>query len=445
MLPVFALLGEILRTLWTGLFGWLRHPQFIYFPVMLTLVISMVTRQHARQASLEEHLFGEAFSNPMRQVLTSLGFGFLGGLFASTLMFFLGVALSEELGIIYVWPVVLVLMLINPRFMCFAYGGGVVGAISLLLRALAGVWPGLRNVGLLAGFMAIDISSLMALVALLHLTESLLILISGHINASPVAVRGPGGRIVGGFMLQRFWPLPMAALFAAAVGMSELGDGVLTMPDWWPLLRPAVELDPEMVLLFFPMPIIAALGYSDIAVSSTPKAKSRWSARNLMAYSLALLLLAILSGRWTQLQIAAVLLAPLGHEYLIQAGNRREWAGRPLYSAPERGVKLLAVMPNSAAQAVGLGEGWIITNVNGMEVNSRWDLANALQLFPGLAEIEAVSPRGETRVFRIHQRQGKLGLVPVPDSSQHSPYLRLDHKGFFLRLWDKLKNRRSGA
>ena len=105
---------------------------------------------------------------------------------------------------------------------------------------------------------------------------------------------------------------------------------MLTMPDWWPLLRPAVELDPEMVLLFFPMPIIAALGYSDIAVSSTPKAKSRWSARNLMAYSLALLLLAILSGRWTQLQIAAVLLAPLGHEYLIQAGNRREWAGRPL-------------------------------------------------------------------------------------------------------------------
>lgn len=95
-----------------------------------------------------------------------------------------------------------------------------------------------------------------------------------------------------------------------------------------------------------------------------------------------MLLLAIASGHWAPLQIAAVLFAPLGYEYLIQAGNRRELAGEPLYTAPERGVRLLTVLPNSAAQAEGLAGGWTILNVNGIDVNSRRDLTLASTPFP---------------------------------------------------------------
>lgn len=445
MLPLWDLIKLIFGTLSYGLVGWLRDPGMVYFPIMISIVMSIVLRQYVRQASLEEHLFGTPFSRPLRQVMTSLGFGVLGGFFASILMVSLGVPLSEEMGIIYVWPVVLVMMLISPRFMCFAYGGGVVGTISLLLRGLAVLWPQVGDVGLLASLMAIDLSALMALVGLLHLTEALLIFISGHINASPIIVQGPKGKVVGGFMLQRFWPMPIAALFALIISQEELNGGGIPMPDWWPLLRPLTEPGPGMVFFMSLIPIVAALGYSDIAVSSTPRAKSRWSARNLLLYSIVLLALAILSGRWTLLQIPAVLFAPLGHELLIQAGNRREWAGEPLYTAPERGVRLLTVLPDSAAQAQGLGEGWIILNVNGIDVNSRRDLAAALNLFPGLAEIEAVSPEGETKILRIHQRQGKLGLVPVPDKSEGGSYLKLGGQGFLLRLWKRIKKKQSGA
>lgn len=57
------------------------------------------------------------------------------------------------------------------------------------------------------------------------------------------------------------------------------------------------------------------------------------------------------SGRLPFLQ--PVLFAPLGHEYLIQAGNRREWSGTPLLAPSERGVKLLAVLPGSPAPLQG--------------------------------------------------------------------------------------------
>lgn len=439
MLPIFDIIKLIFDTLSYGLVGWLRDSGMLYFPIMITFVMAIVWRQHGRQARLEEHLFGSPLSRPWRQVLTSLGFGLLGGFFASILMVSLGIALSEEMGIIYVWPVVLVLMLISPRFMCFAYGGGVVGAVSLFLRALASQWPGVGSVGLFASLMAVDLSALMALIALLHLTEALLILISGHINASPVIVQGPKGNVVGGFMLQRFWPMPMAALLAIVISQGEMVGGSIDMPNWWPLLKPLMEPGPGMILLFTPLPIVAALGYSDIAISSTPRAKSRWSARNLLLYSLTLLGLAILSGHWPQILVLPVLFAPLAHELLIQAGNRREWAGEPLYTAPERGVRLLTVLPGSSAQAKGLAEGWIILNVNGTDVNTRRDLTEALSIFPGLAEIEALSPEGVTKTVRIHQSQGKLGLVPLPDGSEQGPFLKLGGKGFLQRMWDKIK------
>lgn len=445
MLPLLDLARLIFETLFYGLFGWLVNPGLFFFPIMIAVVISMVLRQYVRQAKLEEHLFGATFSQPLRQVLISLGFGILGGLIASFIMTSLGIALSEEMGIIYVWPVVLVLMAINPRFMCFAYGGGVVGLVALLLRGLASYYPGLSNIGLFAGLMAVDLPSLMGLVGLLHLTESFLIFVSGHLNASPIVIESPRGEVVGGFMLQRFWPMPMAALMAKVISETDLIGESIGMPAWWPLLKPLLEPGPGMILMLYTFPIVAALGYSDIAVSTTPREKSRWSARNLLVYSLLLISLAIAAGYKGELQILPVLFAPLAHEYLIQTGNRREWRGQPLLGPATRGVRLLTVLPNSPAQEQGLDSGWIILTVNGIEVNTRQQLTHALNLLPGLAELDVISPQGQTRSIRLHQRQGKIGLVPVPDGTAQSPYLKLGGKGFLLRLWEKIKTRKSGV
>lgn len=445
MLPLADLVKLIFTVLGQAFFGWLKEPNLLYYPFMLAIVLSIVFRQFRRQAELEVRLFGVPFSQPWRQLLISAGFGLAGGLVASFLMVFAGLPLSEELGLIYVWPVVLFLMLISPRFMCFAYGGGVVGAVSLVLRGLNLVFPGLGSFSLLRSLMAVDLPALMALIGVLHFTESFLIFISGHINASPVILESPRGQAVGGFMLQRFWPLPITALLAEVIRASEpIAQGV-EMPEWWPILQPLLQPGPGLILIFSLFPIVAALGYSDIAVASTPREKSKISARNLALYSLVLLALSLLSGRFPSLHVLPVLFAPLGHEYLIQAGNRREWAGVPLYIPPERGVRLLTVLPDSAARGQGLGPGWVVLNVNGFEVNSRRDLASALDSFPGLAEIQALSPKGDIKTVRLHQTQGRLGLIPVPDSSEPGNYLKIGGKGFLGRLWEKHKKKQSGV
>lgn len=439
MLPFFDLIKLIISTLGSGLVGWTVHPDLMYFPIMITVVLAIVLRQHVRQARLEEHLFGAPFSQPLRQTMTSLAFGVMGGFLASLLMVSLGISLSVETGIQYVWPVVIVMMMINPRFMCFAYGGGVVGVLVLILRTLEPIFPSMAGLPLFAGLLTIDLSALMALVGLLHLTESFLIYISGHINASPIIVESPQGKVVGGFMLQRFWPLPIAALLAMVISQSEgLGGESIPMPQWWPLLRPMIEVEPGMMIQFALFPIIAALGYSDIAVSTTPRQKSRWSARNLLIYSIVLIALALLAGRFPSVQFLPVIFAPLAHEYLIQVGNRKEWTAQPLFSPPDTGVRLLTVLPGSPAQLNGLETGWLILNVNGIDVNNRHQLNLALSLFPGLAEMDVISPQGKASTITIHQQGGKLGLVPVPDGSERGNFLKIGGKGFLPRLWDRL-------
>lgn len=445
MLPLVDLIKLIFTVLATAFFGWLKQPEYIYYPIMLGFVFSIVFRQFSRQAGLEKHQFGVIFSQPWRQLLISMAFGLVGGLLTSFTMVFLGLPLSEELGLIYVWPVVLVLMLISPRFMCFAYGGGVVGAVSLLLRGLNLIVPSLSSVGFFAALMAVDLPALMALVGTLHLTESFLIAISGHINASPVILLDPGGKPVGGFMLQRFWPLPITALVAQVVTAAEhIADGI-PMPEWWPLLRPLFEPGPGLILSFSLLPIVATLGYSDLAVSTTPRQKSRLSAGRLAIYSLLLLSLSLVSGRVSSLQFLPVLFAPLGHEYLIQAGNRREWAGEPLLAAPEQGVRILTVLPGSPAEKQGFASGWIILKVNGFAVNDRQQLADAFSSFPGLAEIEALTPANEIVTACLHQSGGQFGFIPVPATGERGNYLKTGGPGFLRRLWQKRKSRQSGA
>ncbi len=102
-----------------------------------------------------------------------------------------------DVGIGYLWVLAIALMTIHPRFYVFRLRRRAV------VRQPLAVW--------LAGAQR---SAIMGLVAILHLVEALLILVHGHRDATPVYVRRQDGRVVGGFALQKFWPMPFIALIA---------------------------------------------------------------------------------------------------------------------------------------------------------------------------------------------------------------------------------------
>jgi len=379
--------------------------RFVFYWTMVFFAYT----QYRKTARMQAQLYGTPRRNPLGLTVLAGVEGLIVGLIGSYLMTFFGVSFTPDGGgLVWVLVTAFALMLLDARLMCFSYAGGLVSLSYLLL-----------------GYPKVSVPALMGLVAILHLMESLLIFLNGSAGATPVYLE-QSGRPVGAFYLQRAWPVPVAILILAVVSPLQASGGI-GMPDWWPLLRTSPEILAHPGAAFFIHALPAALGYSDLAVTVSPKAKTRRTALHLAAYSLVLLVLAIGATHFGVLVWVTALFSPLGHEAIVRLGSRQERRGRPYFVPVEGAVMVLDVIPRSLAHRLGLGPGWLITDINGQAVRGRDDLDQALEAAgqAGRLEFTARPPAfdrrggqagdGLRRFSSSFEPGAVLGVIPVPE------------------------------
>jgi hypothetical protein len=283
------------------------------------VAILLIYLQYRRQVSLERRLFGVRITSAELQTVQSIGYGMAGGILTTLLISGFGVVLNPT-DFVYVWILAVLLAILNVRYICFAYAGGILSVVALLLNALPEVsigWPWLA--GLYKDLRAISIPHLLSLVAILHLIEALLVWLQGGVGAAPVFVESKRGRLIGGFVMQKYWVLPLAAVVAT-------GTGGLEPPVWWTML-PIVGMQGLQVI-----PIPAVLGYSGIALSRHPKEKAVRTAKYLAFYACMLLILSVLGAKFSDLLLwAAAVFAPVAHEFLIKWDLEDEKLRQPIF------------------------------------------------------------------------------------------------------------------
>lgn len=393
----------------------------VFFNPLFWLVVLLVALQYQRMASVRESFFGLKTRRVWSDTLTATGYGIGGGLAGSLLIVFVGLSLSGS-NLLYLWPVAILLMLINARFLCFAYAGGVLALANLIF-----------------GFPALNIAQVLALVAILHMVESVLILVSGHLGAVPAYFKDHGGRVVGGFTLQKFWPIPIVVLIVA--GQSVAPEGV-NMPQWWPLLKPAGIENFEHIVYGL-VPVVAGLGYGDLAIARNPWQKSRLSALYLGLYSIVLLLLSVLAQNSRPVALLAALFSPLGHELVIYIGRRLEFKDQPIYVPAQRGMRVLDVVVDTPAWQAGIRSGDIILAINGLPVSGRASLENALAKGLWPAEVEFLHGREQSyrREAAPPVKPGRtFGVLPVPEGGEEA-YMELGAAGPLGRWWKKWRQK----
>lgn len=388
--------------------------------ILFWLVGFLVWSQYRRVAVMEKKIHGFVINDPYRSTISAAGYGIVAGIIGSIILVFMGVVLFQQ-DIIYLWPAALALMLVNPRFLCFSYAAGILAVSHLLLG-----WPAQLNV-----------AGIMALVAILHLMEALLVLLSGDSVCTPVYLKRSEG-VVGAYLIQRFWPIPLMLIFFLQVSPEMLGQTV-SMPDWWPLIEVAPPGGADWVRIM--TAVVAALGYSDIAVTELPRVRARRSAHHLWVFSIILLALSWGIAHLHWLVWAAALFSPLGHEAMIKYGGNRELKGLPGFVAPDDGVALLDVRPRGPGYRLGLRRGDVVMAVNGEEVADREELVEALEASDSLLEIvlrrgtEALTLRGRRNA------RGRLEVVTAPEEGDRQ-HVDLSRGGILSRWWRRLIRRR---
>lgn len=404
-LQVLSMMGRVMMETFTS-------PLFI---LLYILLFAMVAWQYKRMEEMSARLVAQKRRKYMLSALLSTLSGLLGGLLGSIVLVLVGIDLNN-IGITQLWVIAILLMLINPRFLCFAYAGGLLSLFSLL-----------------TGLIDINIAQLLALVAVLHLIESILILINGHFLAVPLYVKKSTG-IQGGFNLQKFWPIPLIAMIS--MGYGDASGGV-AMPSWWPLLRDYTGFSSEQTYAL--LPVLAILGYGDISTTRTPWARARQSAFNLFIFSLVLLLLAVMAAQWSILLPVAALFSPLGHELVIWLGMRDESNQKPLYMNTPGGLKVLDVIPGSPAQKAGILTQDLILTVNGENIEIPGALSNLLQG----ENLIRIRRNNHTLSCRLKLKPGQeAGIIPVPEQ-YGSSYLQIKDDNIFgvaRRLWRRIKS-----
>jgi hypothetical protein len=387
-------------------------------------VIFMIYWQYRKLAARQYVMFRHKTLPVRRAVLQSAVTGMLGGLIASMIVLLTGLSING-IGLQYIWPLAVLLFLLNVRFVCFAYAGGLVALSNVFFG-----WPD------------IDPSHMLALVAILHVTEGILVLCGGSHADLPIYLFFKG-RAVGGFLLTNFWPVPLVLLIFAGLAPEKVPD-ILSMPDWWPLFPPqGVSVNRESV--FAPITVIAALGYSSVSVTTTPARKRLESGVLLFCYSAVLFAAAYLSIGRPLYAAAAALISFLGHEAVIRIDRKLENRRLPLYQNQPGKFAALATVYGSPAQKAGLKANDVILRLNGIRVYCEEDFLLAADFLPPHFDMEIVRDGREILlpVTKTAESKGVLGIIRMPVlgrdylaqiSADHSFLYKFCEKHLFRRF-----------
>ena len=351
------------------------------------MVITIIFLQYKKIGTLEKRLYN---------TLISTAFGLLGGLIASIIFILMGTTINPK-DFYFLLPLALGLSLISPRFICFSYAGGIIALLSLII-----------------GYSDINVSGILMVVGVLHLVESFLILVDGNAMRSPVFMEREGD-VVGGFVLNRFWPVPFIIFINGNI--------------------------------IYPATVMAISGYGDYALTNYPEKKARESAGILFIFSVILIVFAKLSMNYEIFKYIGAIFSPLGHEIVIKIGQKKEENGKYLFKPSSQGLKILDVLPKSIGKRLNLESGDIIISLNGNRIYSDRDVEGILSHSPNYIWMEILNRdrRLITKEFQDYKNGiNNLGLLTVGGIDEYQFMINeKEKKSFISRTLDKFKKRKA--
>ncbi|NMO96675.1 PDZ domain-containing protein [Paenibacillus lemnae] len=370
---------------------------FYYISVVIIALL------YRRQVLLERKLFHVRVNGWETQTLRTIAGGIIAGIGVSIVMAFLGITLTLG-AVLCIWAATLLLMLFRVRFLCFAYAISLLGVLQFMLGWFPKFQPAGWGGSIQSAILELNIPALLALAAVLHFAEAILVLRQGSRFATPLFLEGKRGKLVGGYQMQSFWPLPLFLLIPASGG---------PLLPWTPFFGGEAWLGGVSIAA---LPVL--IGFGEMTQSMLPRDKASVSAKRLVLYSAVVLALSMLAAWWAPLVIVAALTALVLHEGLVWFSRYEEQQRSPIFVHPPKGLRVLAVLPGSPADELGILAGETILKVNGTLVYNKEQLHAALRQNAAFCKLEVQNHQGESKFMQRAIYSGEhhqLGAIIAPD------------------------------
>lgn len=241
--------------------------------------------------------------------------------------------------------------------------------------------------------------SLAIFLGIFLIIEALLILRVKRNDTFPSLARSQRGAWIGTHHLKKLAMIPFLVLIPTGT--------IDPFADFWPYISYGGETYSLLIVPFligFDYPVRGRIAYQ--AAKQLAKAVS-W---------LGIIILAIAIGSIfvPRLSIVAVVLAMIGKEYLHYKFRTSDQAKQPFFNQMDQGLKVLAVIPGTPADRLGILVGETIYRVNGQHISTVNDFYEALQQSGAYFRLEVLDDRDEIRFVQsafYDNDHHELGIV----------------------------------
>ena len=365
-----------------------------FFMFLYIMIIVFVKVQYEKYNELQGEVYGHTAKDTREIIeeiiLVSLVMGFVG----SFAIIATGISIDAS-SVKYLFYIMFLLLLINIKFLCISYAAGILAMVSLIF-----------------GYPKTDVSSVLGLVAILHMIESILVYINKGKDSIPVFIKHKDG-IAGAYLIRKFWLVPI--VFLAFITQNFTGSLSNLTLNWWMLFK-TDTLQAGAYALGLDC-IVAVLSFTDLAITKHPEKKSKEKALQLFLYSVVLFVIAVVSMRIPWLKYIGTVFCIAGHEAIAAYGRYIEKTGTPLFGQVYRGLKIMDILLGSHAQKMGIQRGDIILSINGSDIQTNEGISEALKDYPTYTWINAIGWDGKEKTYEYRyypSGYNTLGVVPVP-------------------------------
>lgn len=367
------------------------HPVF-YFSIILALGAGFLRVKRERS---DFHVRVHGLLHELKFLWPA---GILTGIVLSAVLLSLGVALPLEFLILAAAFSVILGVIGNARLLSPAFTIGLPILFIYTSVTLGLPFPYMNDIRESMPFLA----GISLLLAMLMLSEGILILKDGLKDVSPKLRTSRRGLTVGAQQMKRFWLLPVFLVFPAGPFASAL--------DWWPVVHWGGESYSLILVPFL-------LGFQHQIQSCLPKEAAARLGKQVTILGIVVLAASSLAFFYPVLAPPVVAgVSILGRIWISYRHRVRENNTLYYYTPLNDGIIILDIIPGSPAERMELKTGEIIKKCNNINVSNKKELYNALLKNRAYCKLEVLDANQEIRFVQCSLYEGdhhELGILFV--------------------------------